>query len=981
MKHALCFLSLFLLSQLGQAATRTAFTASYNDVNNAVNGTGTMSGGTNYTTPASNGDTINVPAGNLTWTNTVHMGAKAISIIGAGSSSTIITNLAPGGAIFDSFGAGNTLLRWSGIKVIGYHNMLGSIEVVGPASKLRVDHCIFDQGDFAIGTNHDGPYKGTGPVWGCVDNCQFINMKRPIFPFDVRVGEGTPPAPHAGAAAWNEFLANPTSYFGSTKTMVYEDCQFIWNSSNTECNSQGMLYGQNGGSACVRKSSTLGTDLKIDAHGDSIGQYFSTLFYEVYDMIFNGPLVSPTLVCAPDPPGTATGYYAGHQGVQMFLRGGRHVMHDLTFASGGSYPTTLTIYFCNDMVSHRVQGSYFWGYQFGAQTTMSNMVSVVEHATGCDASSTYSHDHIRLGTEYFLAAPQQGQVLYPYSPLQYPHPLRQGDNPTDPILSVTPAFQDFGYVDVNGSSSLTCVVTNTGGGTLTGTASISAPFVITSGASYSLTTNQTQNVVIAYRPTVDAILDQQNLVFTGGAGATFQLTGRTPLGLEWDSTVGILSNFTVNPSDTTISQGTETLDPAAGGRALYRFKVITAGDYTLAALVNWPDSGSNSFFYNIDSEPTSPANVWTGTLTTGLQSRPLTWAAEVTAHVHTLSAGNHDLIVRGREANAKLGHITATAVVTPTPAPIIQVTPTSVNFGAVEFGSSSTQNVTVKNNGGGMLSGTASTSSPFSVTQGATYSLGSGEQQLVYVKYTPAGYSANNSGNLTFTGGGATVVSLSGTSPAAPVPVNPVIQVLPATLDFGVVAIGSHLDQNVTVKNIGTGTLTGTATADPPFYIINDADYSLGAKATKQLIVRFQPALIDNFVADVTFTGGDGTTVSVSGDVPVPPDFEPPSGVIISPIGTQTITQGGSVSFAGGGNDPAGTALSYLWTFGSGSGIADSTAQVPGSKTFNNVGTFTVTLTVTNEDDVSDPHPPSRTIIVNSASTTTVPDFVHVLPP
>ena len=44
-------------------ASRFAATTSFTDVNNAVNGIGTMSSGTSYSTPAVDGDTVAVPAG------------------------------------------------------------------------------------------------------------------------------------------------------------------------------------------------------------------------------------------------------------------------------------------------------------------------------------------------------------------------------------------------------------------------------------------------------------------------------------------------------------------------------------------------------------------------------------------------------------------------------------------------------------------------------------------------------------------------------------------------------------------------------------------------------------------------------------------------------------------------------------------------------------------------------------------------------
>ena len=106
-----------------------------------------------------------------------------------------------------------------------------------------------------------------------------------------------------------------------------------------------------------------------------------------------------------------------------------------------------------------------------------------------------------------------------------------------------------------------------------------------------------------------------------------------------------------------ISQLTTTLDPSEGGRALYTFNVATSGDYQLSALVNCPDEGSNSLFVNIDAEPSS-AMVWNIPVTSGPENRVATWSPATTPKIWTLSAGTHQLIFRGREADTALQHIT-----------------------------------------------------------------------------------------------------------------------------------------------------------------------------------------------------------------------------------------------------------------------------------------------------------------------------------
>ena len=124
--------------------------------------------------------------------------------------------------------------------------------------------------------------------------------------------------------------------------------------------------------------------------------------------------------------------------------------------------------------------------------------------------------------------------------------------------------------------------------------------------------------------------------------------------------------------DGTVSQPVLTVDPAQGGRAVYTFNVITAGDYIVSSMVNCPDEGSNSFFINIDGEPTT-AMIWSIPVTVGFEDRTATWSPDTLPKQWTLSTGVHQLIIRGREANAVLGRITLS--VPPTPPDGLQILP------------------------------------------------------------------------------------------------------------------------------------------------------------------------------------------------------------------------------------------------------------------------------------------------------------------
>ena len=96
---------------------------------------------------------------------------------------------------------------------------------------------------------------------------------------------------------------------------------------------------------------------------------------------------------------------------------------------------------------------------------------------------------------------------------------------TPPALAVGPASLNLGYLPAGTCASGNFYVTNTGGGTLTGSVSGAvSPFNIVSGGNYSLTSNQWQAVVVQYCPTVPGS-NNLSLTFTGASGATRPVTG------------------------------------------------------------------------------------------------------------------------------------------------------------------------------------------------------------------------------------------------------------------------------------------------------------------------------------------------------------------------------------------------------------------------------------------------------------------------
>jgi hypothetical protein len=104
----------------------------------------------------------------------------------------------------------------------------------------------------------------------------------------------------------------------------------------------------------------------------------------------------------------------------------------------------------------------------------------------------------------------------------------------------------------------------------------------------------------------------------------------------------------------------------------------------------------------------------------------------------------------------------------------------------------------------------------------------------------------------------------------------------------------------------------------------------------------------------------------------------PPTGTITSPATNVTIEAGQSVSFSGTGSDPDGTISAYSWTFPGGNPSTSALAS-PGNVTYAAHGTYTATLTVTDNANLTDPKPPTRTITVTDFSITASPSSQSTL--
>ncbi len=95
-----------------------------------------------------------------------------------------------------------------------------------------------------------------------------------------------------------------------------------------------------------------------------------------------------------------------------------------------------------------------------------------------------------------------------------------------PGIQVTPGSIGYGTVLAGTSVTNQFVVQNAGTGTLSGSASVSAPFSVVSGGSYSLGAGQTQAVVVVFSPLAASNYTQSvSFSVSGGTGTNVTVSG------------------------------------------------------------------------------------------------------------------------------------------------------------------------------------------------------------------------------------------------------------------------------------------------------------------------------------------------------------------------------------------------------------------------------------------------------------------------
>jgi hypothetical protein len=204
--------------------------------------------------------------------------------------------------------------------------------------------------------------------------------------------------------------------------------------------------------------------------------------------------------------------------------------------------------------------------------------------------------------------------------------------------------------------------------------------------------------------------------------------------------------------------------------------------------------------------------------------------------------------------------------------PICDVSPTSIDFGAVPLGQYVDELFTITNVGEGTLEGWAGASCDYyEIIAGdeAPYSLGPGEYHDVIVRFQPT-VPGTYTCNIETGSGLCEDVECTGDFLD-----EPVCELSTTSLEFGVVAVGDYLDRAFSITNTGTGILSGSVSesGDDYWIVSGGGSYNLANGQSVTVTVRFEPTIPESltctietgsaYCADVHCDGDGGTPISL----------------------------------------------------------------------------------------------------------------------
>ncbi|MGZ3746482.1 MAG: hypothetical protein ACXWRE_03965 [Pseudobdellovibrionaceae bacterium] len=430
--------TLILVSITASAANRNAASCSYSDVSAAYSA-------------AADGDTVIVPAGNCTWSNTLGI-TKSITLQGAGASSTVITSSMGSYsqliAITPASDAVPTRVTGFGFQLGNLNSGRSAIYIYGrPETTFIPRNIRIDHNAFTGGGGGPGGIVTFDQVYGVIDHNTFTNVYSGVF------GWGA----YDQNQIWVDAYKAGGIMAGTADAMFVEDNLFSYTTAINGASVDASVYIQQGASYVVRHNTFDASTISVNV----IELMYNHHGNQNYCMgpgcdIFRGQPIFESY--------NNTGICAANNCEFMSMRGGSNIIHDETFkASGAPWAVVKfdeeecwqTAFFSplrtEWPAQDQVMNSFVWNVNYNGSNITD--VTIAADNGGC------VNKFIIKDRDYFMHAPQASggkesftgsryggsttapttgdtgsmtfsssgsNAYYPYSPYTYPHPLVAG---------------------------------------------------------------------------------------------------------------------------------------------------------------------------------------------------------------------------------------------------------------------------------------------------------------------------------------------------------------------------------------------------------------------------------------------------------------------------------------------------------------------------------------------------------------------------
>ena len=367
------------------------------------------------------------------------------------------------------------------------------------------------------------------------------------------------------------------------------------------------------------------------------------------------------------------------------------------------------------------------------------------------------------------------------------------------ICLVDASELDFGSLLVGETKDLSFQITNTGGAVLAAAASLNCDHfsIVSGGGSFDLSPEESRTVTVRYAPTQTG--DHACDLFTGTRCQDVKVRGRAE----------VPPTCSVDRSE--IDFGTILL----GESRVLSFSIRNAGGRTLAGAV-----AADCEHFEIASGGGSYALASGQARTVQVRFAP----AVLGEHICSISTG--------------AGCPAVTAVGTADPQALCSVDAEILDFGDVVVGDTKDLSVTIRNAGGGVLSGTVLLSCRhYSIIEGrGTYTLAPSASRRVTVRFHPL-ESGDHTCDLRL---GSSCGDLLVTGRAF-IPSRCLVD--ETYLDFGTLVVGQSRTRSFTITNRGEDPLVGSVNSSCDHFeiVAGGGGYDLPEGASREVSVRFHP--------------------------------------------------------------------------------------------------------------------------------------------